>query len=56
LKQLITNAYISLHDSSDKQEKADLKSAISAWRKEILSLNYRMIVMYKNEYLSKIIK
>jgi hypothetical protein len=54
LKLLMNNAYAELHDVSDKQEKADLKSAISVWRKELFSLNYKMIVSYKNEYLEKI--
>jgi len=54
LKVLITDAYDSINKTSDKQEKADLKSAISAWRKEIFSLNYKMIIGYKNEYLEKI--
>ncbi len=55
LKWLINNAYISLHDVSDKQEKADLKSAISSWKKEILTLNYKMIMTYKDKYFGKII-
>lgn len=54
LKLLMNNAYTALHDVSDKQKKADLKSAISVWRKELLALNYKMIVSYKNEYLEKI--
>ena len=54
LKLLMNNAYNTLHDLSNKQEKAELKSAISAWKKELFTLNYMMIVNYKNEYLEKI--
>jgi len=54
LKLYINNAYSQLHTSSTKTEKESLKDAISDRKKDMMLLNYRLFVLYKNEYLSRL--
>lgn len=55
LKLAINDTYAKIEASSDKDEKAILKDIILTLKKELIVLNYRLFLLYKNEYISRII-
>lgn len=55
LKSAINDSYTAIYNSWYKQEKESLKNQISLRRKEIIVLNYKLFLLYKNKYLSKTI-
>ena len=54
LKYFINDAYWQLQNSSDKEQKDYFKTQIFAWKKEIIGLNYKLFLLYKNKYFSRI--